>query len=51
MLPLFADDIKLYMSKPYFNVLQKAVNLELRKIEHCLKANELFLKIRLNLCY
>jgi len=41
---LFADDINLqYRSNFSFNVLQTTVNLELCKIDHCLRANKLFL--------
>ena len=37
----FADDINLHMSNSSFNVLQTAVNLELCKIDHWLRANKL----------
>jgi len=40
---LFADDINLRMSNSCFNVLQTTVNLELCKIDHWLRANELSL--------
>jgi len=40
---LFADDINLHMSNSSFNVLQTTVNLELCKIDNCLRANKLSL--------
>ena len=40
---LFADDINLHMSNSCFDVLQTTVNLELCKIDHCLRANKLSL--------
>ena len=40
---LFADDINLRMSNSCFNVVQTTVNLELRKIDHWLRANKLSL--------
>ena len=40
---LFADDINLHISNSSFNVLQTTVNLELCKIDHCLRANKLSL--------
>jgi len=40
---LFADDINLHMSNSYSNVLQTTVNLELCKIDHWVRANNLSL--------
>jgi len=38
---LFADDINIHISNSCFNVLQTTVNLELCKIYHWLRANQL----------
>ena len=40
---LFADDINLHMSNSCFNVLQTTANLELCKVDHLLRANNLSL--------
>jgi len=43
---LFAYDINLHMSNSWFNVLRTTANLELRKIDHWLRANKLSLNYK-----